>query len=321
MNASTLRAPRCRTFQAAVLAAVLGHAASVGANEDDIEFVAEHLPEAAMDNRYAALPVWSSAEESGETWSFSGQAAYASTSTGNLKNAGPMFAVGLSRQLSSRWDLGFFGFVDTLTLSGDDDYRPLQTLFSPNTPISRPVDARFEDLYGQMRHYGVGFHLSMSADNGWLGAHRWTGGLLWERVELRDYRLNYQVLGGDAAGVRGQIDFDADYVHLTPFLGMELPRSWTRWSIAPHVLIAWPVPRRGMVGHITGPGFDLHGDTEDVGEGKHFGDPSLTIGLDVTYLPAHFTIDVGTLLTQRFLEPLIHDGVEENWLLSCQWRY
>jgi hypothetical protein len=102
---------------------------------------------------------------------------------------------------------------------------------------------------------------------------------------------------------------------------MEWPRYGENWSAIPHALIAWPIPRRGVIGHITGPGFDLHGDTAEVGAGKHFGDPSVTIGLDVSYLPAHFTVDVGMLATQHFLEPFIHKGIDANWLLSCVWHY
>jgi hypothetical protein len=40
-----------------------------------------------------------------------------------------------------------------------------------------------------------------------------------------------------------------------------------------------------------------------------------------SYLPAHLTFDLGTVLTQRFLEPLFHEGIEANWVLSCQWQY
>jgi hypothetical protein len=40
------------------------------------------------------------------------------------------------------------------------------------------------------------------------------------------------------------------------------------------------------------------------------------------HLPAGaLSIDVGTLLTQRLVEPVIHKGIETNWLLSCQWRF
>jgi hypothetical protein len=287
----------------------------------DIEFVAEHLPEAAMDNRYAALPLASSASAADRAWSFGVQAGFATTRSGHLTIEGPLFAAAASRSLGDRWSLGAFAFFDPQRLTGNRDLRPLQTRFAPDTPIPRPVDARFENLDGAMEHYGAGLNVALHRDNGWLGAYRLNAGVLWERVALRDYRFDYDVLAGSAAGTRGEIDFDATYTHVTPFIGMEWPREWTRWAVAPHALLAWPMPKRGVVGHITGPGFDLHGNTADVGEGKHFGDTSLTLGLDVRYLPANVSIDVGALLTQRFLEPLIHDGIETNWLLSCQWRY
>jgi hypothetical protein len=288
---------------------------------EDIEFVAEHLPEVAMDNRYGALPLWHSAEASGDLWSFAVQGGYGTTRTGNLKLDGPMFSVGVSRQISPRWTLGGFAFLDTLSFSGNNDYRPLQTSFAPDTPIARPVDSRFDNLDGRMQHFGAGMRASIAMNSSWLGAYRWMAGVLWQRVELRDYRFNYEVLAGDSIGTRGQIDFDADYTFVTPLLGIEVPREWERWSVNPHALVAWPIPRRGVVGHIAGPGFDLHGNTEDVGAGKHFGDPSVTLGFDVTYLPAHFTVDVGVLITQHLLEPLVHKGIDANWILSGVWRY
>lgn len=311
---------RRRHQATAALLCALAYASNVGAAED-IEFVAEHLPEVAMDNRFATLPVWSPAGEMSRAWSFTAQAAYVTTDTGQLNEAGPMLAIAASHAIDRRWSLGAFVFMDTLNLSGDRDLRPLQTLFSPNTPFARPVMASFDDLDGRMRHFGGGLQLSRSSETGWLGAHRWVGGLLWQRVELRDYRLNYRLLDGPSAGLSGTIDFDADYAHVTPFVGLELPHVGTRWSLTPHVLAAVPFPRRGVIGHITGPGFDLHGDTEDVGEGKHFGDASLTLGLDVTYLPANLSIDVGTLLTQYLLEPIGKKGIDTNWLLSGQWHF
>lgn len=288
---------------------------------EDIEFVAEHIAEVAMDNRFGTLPVWSSSGEAIQPWSFTAQAGYATTRAGNLDMDGSMFAFAASRSLDRRWTVGAFIFFDRLKLSGDGDLRPLQTLFSPATPFIRPVDARFDDLDGSVRHYGGGLRLSWSSEQGWLGAHRWVGGLMWQRVELRDYRLTYHLLDGPDTGLSGRIDFDTDYAHVTPFVGMEWPRSGSVWSITPHVLAAIPFPRHGVVGHIAGPGFDLRGDTDSAGAGKHFGDPSLTIGLDVTYVPAHFTVDVGTLLTQRLLEPIVNKGIDANWVLSGQWRF
>ena len=288
---------------------------------EDIEFVAEHLAEVPMDNRFATLPVWNSGGDVVRTWSFVGQLAYADTATGNLGASGPMLSLGAGRVLNPRWNLGVFAFYDRLNLTGDRDVRPLQTKCSPDTPFARPVMAEFNNLDGWMYDYGAGLRMTLSSEGSLLGAIRWVGGILWQRVELHDYRLDYVLLEGPDAGLSGQLDFDANYTHITPFVGFEIPRDGSRWAMNPHVLAAWPNPRRGVVGHITGPGFDLHGDAEKAGEGAHFGDPSLTIGMDVTYLPAHFSVDVGTLITQRLIEPAVHKGIETNWVLSCQWRF
>jgi hypothetical protein len=288
------------------------------AAKEDIEFVAEHLPEVAMDNRYATLPLWN-ANSPSDAWSPVAQTGFSQTSAGNLRIDGPMIAAAFSRALSTRWTVGLIGFADVMTLSGGEQ-RKLQTLFAPATPIVRPVDARFEDLDGRMQHYGIGLTASMSSDQGWLGQHRWVGGVLFEQVALSDYRWNFTILAGETAGTRGEIDFDNDYRHATPFLGLQLVRDRGDWTFAPHGLLALPLPRRGFVGHISTAEFDIHGDTADVGNGKHFGDPSVTLGLDVTYRPAHLSFDIGTVLMQSLLEPQVHKGVDSNWVLSVRWQ-
>jgi hypothetical protein len=278
--------------------------------KEDIEFVAEHLPEVAMDNRYATLPVWNAAQPH-DGWTIATQAALSQTRAGNLDIGGPLLSVAATRALSRRWTGTVFAFADVLNLSGSNELRPLQTLFAPSTPIARPVDARFDGLDGRMQHYGAGIA---------VGTSRWIGGVLLEQVSLRDYRWNFEILAGDAAGTRGRIDFDTDYRHVTPFFGLQWVHERGNWTFAPHGLIALPLPRRGFVGHIETAQFDLHGDSASAGNGKHFGDPSVTLGLDVTYRPARLTFDVGTALSQALLEPRIHKGVESDWVLSFRWQ-
>lgn len=192
----------------------------------------------------------------------------------------------------------------------------MQTLFAPTTPIARPSAAEFRGLEGRATDVGVGFYTAMRSSKGWLGAHEWIGGLLWQRVKLQDYRFEYVIESGPDAGVHGTIDFDAQYNHLVPFVGVSLPREHGNWTTDAHLLIAYPLPRRGVVGHITGPGFDIRGNTQDVGNGKHFGDPSVTLGYTITYRPAHLSFDLGTLATQALLESRVHRGIEQNLLLT-----
>jgi hypothetical protein len=183
------------------------------------------------------------------------------------------------------------------------------------------VAARFDGLNGSVNHYGAGFAFSTASDRGWLGAHRWVGGVLFEDVDLRDYSWNFLILAGPDAGTRGRIDFDDSYRHATPFAGLQIVRESGDWIFSPHALLALPLPRRGWVGHIATDQFDIRGDTADVGNGRHFGDPSVTIGFDITYRPAHLTVDVGTALTQAFLEPFVHKGIDQDWLLSVRWQH
>ena len=103
------------------------------AAKEDIEFVAEHLPEVAMDNGYATLPLWNPTREH-DDWSFAAQAGYGDTSAGNLQIGGPMLAVAATRTLSPRWSVNVMAFADSLALSGGEQ-RQLQTLFAPATPI------------------------------------------------------------------------------------------------------------------------------------------------------------------------------------------
>ena len=287
--------------------------------KEDIEFVAEHLPEVAMDNRYATLPIWSAMEPC-DGWTFAAQAAFGRARAGNLQISGPMFAVAATRALGPRWSGSAFGFADELDFSGGNDLRPLQTLFAPATPIARPVAARFDDLDGRMRLYGFGVAVSMASDDGWLGAHRWVGGLLYQQIELRDYALNFAILAGEAAGTRGRIDFDADYRQITPFVGLQAARQRGDWTFSPHVLVAVPLPRRGLVGHIATDQFDLHGNAGETDIGNHFGDPSLTLGFEITYRPAHLSVDVGNVLSQALLEPHTHKGVNATGSLSVRWE-
>jgi len=305
-----------------LLLCALAYCSQAAAKKEDIEYVAEHLPEVSMDNRYATLPLWTASATSrpDDGWTFAAQGSFSRATAGGLEVGGPMLSFAASRALSSRWTVTALGFADDLHLSGSDQ-RDLQTLFAPSTPLARPVASSFEGLDGSVNHYGAGLAFSLSSDQGWLGVHRWVGGLLYEDVNLRDYRWNFTVLEGPDAGTRGQLDFDNDYRHFTPFAGLEVVRERGDWTFSPHALLAWPLPRRGFVGHIVTDEFDIRGDQADAGYGKHFGDPSLTLGFDITYRPAHLSVDVGTALTQALIEPIVHKGIDQNWLLSVRWQH
>lgn len=295
-------------------------APSAHAAVEDIEFVAEHLAEAAMDNRYASLPLWAQATEN-DSWSRDLQGAFSRTTVGGLALEGPMISAAVTRPFSARWSAGAFAFLDALNFTAKRDRRPMNPLFSTAIPLALPADALFEGLDGSARDIGFGIFLARHGEGGWLGERHWIGGVLWQKVVLRDYRLAYTLLSGPDAGASGSIDYSADYNHVTPIAGLEVIRRFGHWSLSPRVLAAIPLPRRGVQGCITGAGFDLCGNTADAGHGKHFGDPFLALGMGIGYDPWGLTLDIGNAVAQTLVEPLAHKGIDRDWILSLDWRF
>jgi hypothetical protein len=282
---------------------------------ESIEFVAEHLAEIAMDDRYASLPLWSGCDDT----CFNLSVAYAQSHSDTLSIAGPMLSLGVSKPIGEALKLSGFVFFDDLALRSGVEHRPLEVTFS-TPPLTLPAESEFTGLDGSARDSGLGIALNGKTKWSWLPWFEWSAGVMWQQMRLHDYRFSYRILEGPDVGTTGTLDYSTTYSHVSPFVGAAWPRTRGAWHYAPHFQAAWPLPRRGVAGHITGPGFDLAGSTADHGN-TPFGDPSLTIGLNVTYEPWDLTVDVGTTITQVLLEPLIHEGVSENLMISVFWNF
>jgi hypothetical protein len=288
------------------------------AAEHSFEYVAEHLPESAMNNRLATLPLWSFGDVAG--WQFAVQGAVARSQTARLELQGPMVAGVARRALGSGWAADVLAFVDGQRFSGGPDTRPLDVRFG-RPPLALPAAALFTDLHGRYRSAGLGAAISLDRSGSWLGPQLWVVGAFAQRVELSDYRAAYRVLDGPSAGASGLVDYSGRYDFVVPFAGFALPRRVGAWSLVPHVMIAQALPRRALRGRITGPGFDVSGDTASAGNRKHFGDPSLTLGLEATYVPWDLTFSVGAVAAQALLEPVLHKGIDKDWVLSISKRF
>lgn len=313
-----------RNCEILALAAIVATLAGGARATESIEFVAEHLPEIAMDDRYASLPLWNACDagtnDADRGFCFGMNVGYARSYSGTLSIEGPLLSLSVTRPLGENFRLTGFAFFDDLALSGGVEHRPLEVLFA-NPPLTLPAEAEFTGLNGKARDVGFGVALNGSAHLRWLPWFEWSAGVMWQQFKLSDYRFDYLILEGPDAGTTGTLDYSSTYTHVSPFVGAAWPRVHGVWHYAPHVQMALPLPRRGIAGQITGPGFDLTGNTAENGEGKHFGDPSVTIGFNITYEPWDLTVDVGTTITQALLEPKVHDGVKHNLMLSAYWNF
>jgi hypothetical protein len=302
-----------------VLVALACRSPSSRAEVEDLEFVAEHLGEVAMDNRYAALPVWP--VESGSTWRGTVQAGYSDTRTGNLELSGPTLSFAMHRAMRDAWALTGFVFLDELSFSGRNERRPLEVRFVDDVPLALPADAEFTRLQGQARDFGIGVGVHHAIAAGVLAGSRLVAGAAWQRLDLREFSTPYVLLSGTSADASGVVDYSATYDFVVPYVGLSRPISTGRWIIEPRVLAAVPLPRQGVQGRISGPGFDLAGDTADVGAGKHYGDPWLALGMGVRYVPWNVEIDLGSVVSQAVLEPLVHRGIDHDVALSVAWQF
>jgi hypothetical protein len=301
---------------AATMAAVTVAVAPAATAAESIEFVSEHLPEIAMDNRYASLPLWDRCDGAGNRSCFGVGAGYARTHGGALSAEGPLLSLSLVSPIGARLHLTTFAFFDSASLGVGVDRRPLAVLFA-NPPLTLPADAEFTGMNGSETDAGLGVALGGPAHWRFLSSFEWSAGLMWQRVKVNDLRFDYRILSGPDTGITGTVDYSASYVHLSPFVGAAWPRASGRWMFTPHFQIAMPLPKRGFAGHITGPGFDLAGDQSANGHGKHFGDPSVTAGFEVTYQPWQLTVDLGSAVWQALVEPQFHEGLKHNLMLSA----
>jgi len=144
----------------ALLATFMAAPAALAATPEDIGFVSEHLPEIAMDNRYAQLPLWVNCTEQGYCPSFN--VGYASTHSQTLSIDGPMFSLGLTHDVGP-WEITGFAFYDPLTLASGTERRPLDVDFVSGVPYQLPAPAEFSGLHGSADDMGLGVALRRDA--------------------------------------------------------------------------------------------------------------------------------------------------------------
>jgi hypothetical protein len=295
---------------------LLAVATSASAATEDMDFVAEHLPEAAMDDRLLSLPLSYADNLPNREWSAQLEALASRTESGELRLSGQGVGAGLRRQLSRNWAVLGVAFFDRMTFSGDTEQRPVAPIFSASFPVSLPADATLSNPRGDVSQWGIGLGMRYQPQG---RPYAITFGAFRERVSLTGYRVDYQLTSGPSAGTAGTLDYSSRYPYWTPFATFEWRITRGAWQFSPRFSAGVPIPTWGWRGRISGPGFDVAGDTEKIGRGRHMGDSFGGFGFGVTYSPWNLTVDAGALLNQMLLEPRVHKGVARAWLLNFSW--
>ncbi|MCB1009964.1 MAG: hypothetical protein KDB94_13850 [Acidobacteria bacterium] len=316
----TSRAPRLFVALLGLASVAPLYAALADPPHEDVHFLAEHVPEAAQDARWFALPWPVEPLEKGR-WQSGLVVGGADAQAGPYALRGFLAAAGASRGFSTRWGLDLIGFVDRFSISGDASDEVLRAPFLDSSPLDLPERARFDNASGTVAHEGLAFGAlrELSAPD----AHaRWTlrFGAFLEHLELSDYRVDFTLLGGADAGARGVLDHSSDATFVTPYFGAQrIAPLGEHWRLAWRFLAGNPFPAGDFDGRLTGPGYDLGSAQGDGSPGK-IGDGFVSLGVAFVHPASGFDVDLGSVLAYPAFEAATHQGLDRAWLVQVGWH-
>jgi hypothetical protein len=304
----------------ALVAAATPRAARAASPREDVHFIAEHIPEAAQDARWFALP-WPIDRLEAGRWQSGFVLGGADAAAAPYEVRGALAAAGASRALSERWALDLIGFVDRFSISGGAADQILSAPFLDQAPLDLPARARFDRARGTVSHEGLGLgalrELSPpDADTRWMLRF----GAFLERLETSEFEVGYTLLDGADAGTSGVLDHSSDATFVTPYLGAQrLSPLGAHWQLAWRFLAGAPLPAGDFDGRLTGPGFDL-GSARGDGSPARIGDSFFALGVAFVHRPSGLDLDLGSVLAFPAFETATHPGLDRAYLVQVGWH-
>jgi hypothetical protein len=273
--------------------------------QEEIGFTAEHMIEAQMDARYSALP---EIEMQADDRRMRIDLGYMAASGGVTKSSAAMFGVQSFRPISSdpRWALGVGGFLDLIRFDGAPGTVSIDPNFASDLPFAVPLQAEALDVSGDALHAGLSLSVARHVSERWA----WQVGVALEYYEIDAFRVAFSASAPN--GFDGELDYAGNYNSITPYLTFRhlYPRRSERFIFSSRFLIAWPLPRRGFRGRVSGPGFSVDGDSKAAGQGRHIPDGFAGVGFAVEGAERGWRIDVGASLWLFLAEDKGHEGVD-----------
>jgi hypothetical protein len=317
---TSMKILRCALAALLLLIASPVLAAIPNPDPEDIDYIAEHLPESGQDARFLALP-WPAERLRRGEWQTTVEGGYVGTAASFMTLDGPMIAASAAWSFRDGWALAGLGFYDALKISGSRGREILNPTFA-RPPLDLPESADFSHPRGDYLYTGAGLGLLRdlpgSTPDRWL---TFMAGALWTRLELDGFQMDYEVATGQSAGARGILDHSSTNDFATPFVGLRQTRLiGERVSIAPRILAAAPLPKGDFTGRITGPGFDLGGKDATSGRGTNIGDPFVALGLEILHRPSGLGVDLGGTAYFAGAEGIVHKGVSRALTLQITWH-
>jgi hypothetical protein len=308
-------------FPLLFLPAFAAQAALSNPPKEDIDFIAEHVPEAAQDARWLSLSTLHGPLAQG-TWETSVQVGFSRATASLFQIDGPMVSLGAGYSFRDGWAVQGLGFYDSLSISGDRANEVLHPFFSRRIPLDLPENADFSNPRGDFRHWGIGaalvHRLTRSDSDRWWTL---TAGLLYDRNELSGYQVDYRLTGGASAGAAGTLDHSGTADYALAYLVLQQVRPLgRRFRLVPRVITGAPFPRGDFNGRLTGPGFTAGGSDDPTRRPGVIGDFFLGFGAEIEHVRSGLSLDLGGTLAFPLVEKVTHEGVSQAINVQLTWR-
>jgi hypothetical protein len=284
--------------------------------DEPLDFQAEHAIEGAMNHRLAQFLTTGDEIEPGR-FNLAAGLGWGSAASSAFDLDGGMISLAAARGLAGGGGLELTGFFDRFDLSGAGGTQELDLKWTNEVPLEFPQLADTRNPQGQVTHWGAGLAWVTAVH----GKHRrrWRFGLLYSRVQVDSFTIEYRLQS--AREISGLIDYSASYDYVWPWFDIEA--NWnlgSRWKMVPHAAFFFPAPQTGFIARMTGPGFDVSGDTDTASGIAHMGDAHPALGLRFDHRSSGLSVDVGATVYNLIAEPVDHPGVDQAITLQIVWR-
>jgi hypothetical protein len=280
----------------------------------DIHFLSEHVVESGMDAHYAALP-WPAAQLDAGAWRSSVDVSAASTRTDFIHLDGSMVAFGATHGIGRDRGYELLGFYSDMDIAGAGGRGELAAGFLRGVPLDLPNPADFGPPRGTLTHFGAGAAYVAKLGRG----AELIAGMLLERVDARNFEMDYRLVDGADAGAAGVLEYRSAATFLTPLVSWQRTLALSpRWTWSPRALLTYPLPPGDLDSRLSGPGFDLA--TPQNGSAIPLGDPFVALGLALAHVPSGVEIDLGGAVLFAATEHVSHAGVDRAVVLHVAWR-
>ena len=276
---------------------------------ETLDFTAEHLLEAPMDARYLAFPQIPASTTASETRL---QPGYSYLSAGVMDVSVPMISAQHYQPLHGGWGLLFSGFYSRLSFSGSGGSATEEVTFVKSPRFDGVFDVDVNSVSGSGNHYGASAAITHASS----GGRSWQAGVAVERLDVSEFAVDF-----DSAGFSGRLDYAGQYNMITPYGSLQWLRSGNGgFYHTARVIAAWPLPREGFKGRISGDNLDLSGDTSSAGFGSHIPDPYLGFGYTLEHKNSGWRVDLGATLNFLALESVVHKGIDLPVYLNVSFK-